>query len=67
MRELVDCVVLPRPIRTIVAATTTIHISTVRAGRSELERELSAGTLDAAIDVGLPLPEDIERARFGQE
>jgi DNA-binding transcriptional LysR family regulator len=67
MRDVVECVVLPRLMRTIAATAPSIHISTVRAGRRELERELSAGTLDAAIDVGLPLPEDIERERLGQE
>jgi len=67
MREVVESVVLPRLMRTIAATAPSIHISTVRAGRRELERELSAGTLDAAIDVGLPLPEDIERERLGQE
>jgi DNA-binding transcriptional LysR family regulator len=67
MREVVESVVLPRLMRTIAATSPSIHISTVRAERRELERELSAGTLDAAIDVGLPLPEDIERERLGQE
>ncbi len=67
MREVVESVVLPRLMRTIAATAPSVQISTVRAGRRELERELSTGTLDAAIDVGLPLPEDIERERLGQE
>lgn len=67
MRDVMESVVLPRLMRTIAATAPSIHVSTVRAGRRELERELSAGTLDAAIDVGLPLPEDIERERLGQE
>jgi DNA-binding transcriptional LysR family regulator len=44
-----------------------VDINIVRAERRELERELSAGTLDAAIDVLLPLPEEIRRQRLGVE
>jgi DNA-binding transcriptional LysR family regulator len=67
MRDVVESVVLPPLMRTIAATAPHIDISVVRAERRELERELSAGTLDAAIDVLLPLPEEIRRDRLGQE
>jgi DNA-binding transcriptional LysR family regulator len=67
MRDVVESVLLPRLMRTIAATAPSIDISVVRAERRELERELSVGTLDAAIDVLLPLPEEIRRERLGQE
>jgi len=67
MRDVVESVVLPRLMRTIAATAPSIDISVVRAERRELERELSAGTLDAAIDILLPLPEEIRRERLGRE
>jgi DNA-binding transcriptional LysR family regulator len=67
MRDVVESVVLPPLMRTIATAAPSIDISVVRAERRELERELSAGTLDVAMDVLLPLPEEIRRERLGQE
>jgi DNA-binding transcriptional LysR family regulator len=67
MRDVVASVMLPDLMQTIARTAPRIDISIVRAERRELERELSAGTLDAAIDVLLPLPEDIRRERLGQE
>jgi DNA-binding transcriptional LysR family regulator len=67
MRDVAESVLLPPLMRTIAAGAPRIDISIVRAERRELERELSSGTLDAAIDVVLPLPEEIQRERLGQE
>jgi DNA-binding transcriptional LysR family regulator len=67
MRDAMESVVLAPMMQAIARAAPRIDVSIVRAERRELERELSAGTLDAAIDVGLPLPEDIQRQRLGQE
>jgi DNA-binding transcriptional LysR family regulator len=67
MRDAMESVVLAPMMQVIARAAPRIDVSIVRAERRELERELSAGTLDAAIDVGLPLPEDIQRQRLGQE
>jgi DNA-binding transcriptional LysR family regulator len=67
MRDVVESVVLPRLMRIIAATAPSIDINVVRAERRELERELSVGTLDAAIDILLPLPEEIRRERLGQE
>ena len=67
MRDMLESVVLPALMRTIATTAPRVDISVVRAERRELERELSAGTLDAAIDVLLPLPEEIRRQRLGVE
>jgi DNA-binding transcriptional LysR family regulator len=67
MRDVVESVLLPGLMRSIARSAPRIDISIVRADRRELERELSAGTLDAAIDVLLPLPDEIRRQRLGEE
>jgi DNA-binding transcriptional LysR family regulator len=66
-RDVLEAVVLGALMRNITAAAPRITVSSVRAERRELERELSAGTLDAAIDVLLPLPEEVRRERLGTE
>jgi len=62
-----ESAVLPRLMRNTARMAPRIDISAVRFERRELESELSAGTLDAAIDVLLPLPEEIKRQRLGEE
>jgi DNA-binding transcriptional LysR family regulator len=64
MRDVQESVALAGLMRGIVKNAPRVDISIVRAERRELERELSAGTLDAAIDVLLPLPEEIHRQRL---
>ena len=67
MRNVVESVVVPGLMRIIARTAPRIDISIVRAERRELERELSADNLDAAIDVLLPLPEEIRRQRIDVE
>ena len=67
MRNVTESVVVPGLMRTIARTAPRVDISIVRAERRELERELSAGTLDAAVDVLLPLPEEIQRQRIDVE
>ena len=67
MRDALQAVVLAQLMRGIAATAPRVDISIVRAERRELERELAAGTLDAAIDVLLPLPEEIRRERLTTE
>lgn len=67
MRDMLEVVVLPKLMRTVAESAPRIDLSVVRAERRELERELSAGTLDVAIDVLLPLPEEVRRERLRQE
>jgi DNA-binding transcriptional LysR family regulator len=67
MRDVLEQAALPILMRHIARAAPRVDISIVRAERRELESELAAGTLDAAIDVLLPLPEEIRRQRLGRE
>jgi DNA-binding transcriptional LysR family regulator len=67
MRDVLEQAALPILMRHIARAAPRVDISIVRAERRELESELTAGTLDAAIDVLLPLPEEIRRQRLGRE
>jgi len=67
MRDALEAAVLGGLMRTIARSAPRVTISSVRVERRDLERELSAGTIDAAIDVLLPLPEEIRRQRLGTE
>ena len=67
MREALETAVLGKLMRSIAERAPRVTISTVRTERRELERELSAGTIDAAIDVLLPLPDEIRRERLRTE
>ena len=67
MRDASEAAVLGDLMRDIARRAPRVDISTVRIERRELERELSSGTIDAAIDVLLPLPEAIRRQRLGTE
>jgi len=59
MRDALEPAVLAQFMRGIASSAPRIDISVVRTERRELERELSAGTVDVALDVLLPLPEEI--------
>jgi DNA-binding transcriptional LysR family regulator len=67
MRDALEAAVLGGLMRAIAKSAPRITISSVRTERRDLERELSAGVIDAAIDVLLPLPEEIRRKRLGTE
>lgn len=67
MRDVLESEMLPRLMHRIASEAPRVDLVVVRAERRELERELSAGTLDAAIDVLLPLPEQVRRERLGGE
>lgn len=67
MRDASEVAALARLMRSIAASAPHVTISSVRVERREIERELSAGHIDAAIDVLLPLPDQIRRQRLGRE
>jgi len=67
MREALEPAVLAGLMRAISKKAPRVDISTVRTERRDIERELSAGTLDVALDVLLPLPEEIRRQRLAVE
>jgi DNA-binding transcriptional LysR family regulator len=67
MRDAQESAVLAPLMRAISKTAPQVDISVVRTERRDIERELSAGTLDVALDVMLPLPEEIRRQHLGVE
>ncbi len=67
MRDALESAVLAGLMRNIAKAAPRVDINVVRTERRDIERELSAGTLDLALDVMLPLPEEIRRQHLGVE
>jgi DNA-binding transcriptional LysR family regulator len=67
MRDAQEAAVLDKLMRMIAKVAPKVDISVVRTERRDIERELAVGTLDVALDVLLPLPEEIRRQRLGVE
>ena len=67
MRDALESAVLADLMRSIAKTAPRVDINVVRTERRDIERELSAGTLDVALDVMLPLPEEIRRQHLGVE
>ena len=67
MRDVRELTVLPNLLRTVTRAAPFIDIAVVRAERKQLEAELAAGTLDAAIDVHLALSDQVRRQLVNAE
>jgi DNA-binding transcriptional LysR family regulator len=67
MRDAMESAVLAPLMRSIAKAAPRIDFSIVRTERRDIERELSAGTLDVAVDIMLPLPEEIRRQQLAVE
>jgi DNA-binding transcriptional LysR family regulator len=67
MRDVRELTVLPNLLRTIMRDAPLIDIAVVRAERKQLEMELAAGTLDAAVDVRLALSDEVRRQLINAE
>ncbi len=63
MRDLTETALMARLDR----AAPQLAVAVVRVGRRTLEAELAAGTVQAAIDVTLPLSDAVRRARLSTE
>ncbi|MES2346102.1 MAG: LysR family transcriptional regulator [Pseudomonadota bacterium] len=61
LRDVLEASVLPPLMARMAQDAPTVGLNTLQVGRRELESELAAGTLDAAIDVMLPLSNEIRR------
>ncbi|MYN16203.1 LysR family transcriptional regulator [Rugamonas sp. FT107W] len=61
LRDVLEASVLPPLMARVARDAPTVSLNTLQVGRRELESELAAGTLDAAIDILLPLSNDIRR------
>jgi DNA-binding transcriptional LysR family regulator len=67
MRDVRELTALPNLLRSVTRAAPFIDIAVVRAERKQLESELAAGTLDAAIDVRLALSDEVRRQLINAE
>ncbi|NVD70056.1 LysR family transcriptional regulator [Duganella sp. BJB488] len=61
LRDVLEASVLPPLMARVAQDAPTVGLNTLQVGRRELESELAAGSLDAAIDILLPLSNDIRR------
>lgn len=64
VRDVLEATLLPVLMRRITDSAPLIDVATVRVDRRELEAELAMGTVDAAIDILLPLSDQIRRMRI---
>ncbi|HEX5341107.1 MAG TPA: LysR family transcriptional regulator [Duganella sp.] len=65
VRDVLEASVLAPLMAGITQEAPSVTLNTLQVSRRELESELAAGTLDAAIDILLPLSNDIRRAQLG--
>ena len=61
LRDVLEASVLPPLMARVAEDAPSVGLNTLQVGRRDLESELAAGTLDAAIDILLPLSNDIRR------
>ncbi len=67
MRDLTETALMPGLTARLDRAAPQLAVAVVRVGRRTLEAELAAGTVQAAIDVTLPLSDAVRRARLSTE
>ena len=67
MRDPVEVLALPPLLRRIASAAPLIDLRVVQLRRRMIEAALSAGTLDLALDVPLPLSERVRRQRIAAD
>ena len=67
MRDPMEVLILPRLMKRFARAAPRIDLRTVQVRRRSLETGLADGTLDAALDVALPLSERIHRQRVSSD
>ncbi|MGH8528584.1 MAG: LysR family transcriptional regulator [Nevskiales bacterium] len=64
LRDVLESTLLPSFMQRICTTAPLIDISVVHVNRRDLEAELAMGTLDAAIDVLLPVSEKVRHAQI---
>lgn len=67
LRDVLEATILPPLMLRVRQAAPLVDIAASHVERRELESEMAAGTLDGAIDVLLPLSNDIMRTRIYQD
>jgi len=65
VRDVLEASVLAPLMAGITQEAPGVTLNTLQVSRRELEGELAAGTLDAAIDILLPLSNDVRRTQLG--
>lgn len=64
VRDVFESTVLPPLLRRVGREAPSVDVAAVQIERRALESELAAGTLDAALDVLLPLSDQVRRRRI---
>lgn len=67
MRDPLEVLILPKVMRRLARTAPTIELRTVQTRRRGVEAGLADGTLDAVLDMPLPLSERIHRRRVGSD
>ncbi|MFZ6688309.1 LysR family transcriptional regulator [Undibacterium sp. SXout11W] len=67
LRDVLESTVLPPLLKSITEQAPEINLAAFQVERRELASELSAGTLDVAIDMLLPLPPEIRRQHVSRD
>lgn len=67
VRDVLEAMVLPPLLVRVAEQAPSIDVSAVRADRRTLESELASGGLDAALDVLLPMSEDVRHQRISAD
>jgi DNA-binding transcriptional LysR family regulator len=67
LRDVLESSLLPPLMQNIAGQAPQITLAAIQVERRELVSELAAGTIDLAIDMLLPLPNDIQREKIVQD
>ena len=67
MRDPLEVLILPKVMRRLARTAPAIELRTVQTRRRGVEAGLNDGTLDAVLDMPLPLSERIHRRRVGSD
>lgn len=65
--DVLEAAVLPALMARVAAQASSIDISVVRVDRRTLESELAAGSIDAALDILLPLSDEVRHQRVSTD
>lgn len=67
VRDVLEATLLPPLMRAIQRVAPQVEIAALMVPRSELEAELAAGRIDAALDVRFPMSEGVRRLHIAEE
>ena len=64
VRDVFEATVLPPLLQRVTRSAPSVDVAAVQVSRRDLESELAAGTLDCALDVLLPLSDQVRRRKI---